>query len=49
MDPTLHDEEKIFVNKFEELNRGDIVIIRGDEKNYVKISLDSRNGLGLQA
>lgn len=36
MDPTLHDEEKIFVNKFEELNRGDIVIIRGDEKNYVK-------------
>ncbi|WP_201781457.1 signal peptidase I [Sporosarcina globispora] len=36
MDPTLHDEEKILVNKFEELNRGDIVIIKGDEKNYVK-------------
>ncbi|MBY0156528.1 MULTISPECIES: signal peptidase I [Cytobacillus] len=36
MDPTLHDEEKIFVNKFEELDRGDIVIIKGEEKNYVK-------------
>ncbi|WP_026580813.1 signal peptidase I [Bacillus sp. J33] len=36
MDPTLHDQEKIFVNKFEELDRGDIVIIKGQDKNYVK-------------
>ncbi|WP_264807142.1 signal peptidase I [Cytobacillus sp. NCCP-133] len=36
MDPTLHDQEKIFVNKYEDLDRGDIVIIKGDEKNYVK-------------
>lgn len=36
MDPTLHDEEKIFVNKFEELDRGDIVIIKGEEKTMLK-------------
>jgi len=39
MEPTLHDHEKIFVNKFnfnDHFNRGDIVIIKGKEKNYVK-------------
>ncbi|WP_285858620.1 signal peptidase I [Neobacillus niacini] len=36
MEPTLHDEEKVFVYKAGEFNRGDIVIIKGTEKNYVK-------------
>lgn len=39
MEPALHDQEKIFVNKFnkpEDLKRGDIIIIKGEEKNYVK-------------
>ncbi|MDA1475717.1 signal peptidase I [Bacillus changyiensis] len=42
MDPTLHDGERLFVYKtvkyIGEFNRGDIVIIDGDEKNvhYVK-------------
>lgn len=39
MEPTLHNQEKIFVNKWgdsENLKRGDIVIIKGGEKNYVK-------------
>lgn len=39
MEPTLHDHEKIFVNKFSSVNsvtRGDIVIIEGPEENYVK-------------
>ncbi|WP_210366533.1 signal peptidase I [Bacillus sp. REN3] len=39
MEPTLHDKEKIFVNKFnsiDDFKRGDIVIIKGQEKNYVK-------------
>jgi signal peptidase I len=39
MEPTLHDEEKIFVNKLnftDDFSRGEIVIIKGKEKNYVK-------------
>jgi len=42
MDPTLHDGERLFVNKASfmigDLERGDIVIIDGEEKNihYVK-------------
>jgi signal peptidase I len=42
MDPTLHDGERLFVNKSSfmigDVNRGDIVIIDGEEKNvhYVK-------------
>ncbi|MFT4413656.1 signal peptidase I [Fredinandcohnia humi] len=39
MDPTLHNKEKVFVNKFNVSNhfeRGEIVIIKGDSKNYVK-------------
>jgi len=39
MEPTLHDHEKIFVNKLnfnDRYNRGEIVIINGKEKNYVK-------------
>ncbi|QQZ08747.1 signal peptidase I [Heyndrickxia vini] len=39
MEPTLHDQEKIFVNKFtmnDRYHRGDIIIIKGKEKNYVK-------------
>ncbi|MEB6550755.1 signal peptidase I [Heyndrickxia sporothermodurans] len=39
MEPTLHDQEKVFVNKFnanDRYHRGDIVIIKGKEKNYVK-------------
>lgn len=39
MEPTLHNEEKIFVNKYHSiasLNRGDIVIIKGEKENYVK-------------
>lgn len=39
MEPTLHNHEKILVNKYnsvEHLTRGDIVIIKGEEENYVK-------------
>ncbi|TDL80082.1 signal peptidase I [Peribacillus frigoritolerans] len=40
MDPTLHDGDRLFVNKsmIGEVKRGDIVIIEGDEKgvHYVK-------------
>lgn len=38
MEPTLHDQEKIFVNKVnaDNLEREDIVIIKGSEENYVK-------------
>ncbi|MFF2449459.1 signal peptidase I [Neobacillus sp. NPDC058068] len=39
MEPTLHNHEKIFVNKvykFEQFNRGDIIIIKGPDENYVK-------------
>lgn len=39
MEPTLHNQEKIFVNKFlfsDGFNRGEIVIIEGKEKHYVK-------------
>jgi signal peptidase I len=39
MEPTLHNQEKILVNKLGTLNgleRGDIVIIKGRSKNYVK-------------
>jgi signal peptidase I len=39
MDPTLHNHEKIFVNKLTSINgfnRGEIVIIEGPEENYVK-------------
>jgi signal peptidase I len=39
MEPTLHNQEKIFVNKFgtsNDLERGDIVIIKGRSENYVK-------------
>jgi signal peptidase I len=39
MEPTLHNHEKIFVNKLnfiDSFKRGDIVIIKGKEENYVK-------------
>ena len=39
MEPTLHNNEKIFVYKFKsfnDFNRGDIVIIKEKEENYVK-------------
>jgi signal peptidase I len=38
MEPTLHNHEKIFVSKLtlSEANQGEIVIIKGPEKNYVK-------------
>ncbi|OIK06055.1 signal peptidase I [Bacillus sp. MUM 116] len=36
MEPTLHNQEKIFVNKLDDFNRGDIVIIKEKEVNYVK-------------
>lgn len=39
MEPTLHNNEKIFVYKFKpfnDFNRGDIVIIKGPDENYVK-------------
>jgi len=39
MEPTLHNQEKIFVNKMyysNNFNRGDIVIIKGQTENYVK-------------
>ena len=39
MEPTLHNHEKIFVNKFnvtDNFKRGEIVIIKGIEVNYVK-------------
>ncbi|WP_435367707.1 signal peptidase I [Mesobacillus subterraneus] len=39
MEPTLHNQEKIFVNKLgtsNDLKRGDIVIIKGKGENYVK-------------
>jgi signal peptidase I len=40
MSPTLHDQEKLYVNKivyaFSEPKKGDIVIIKGDDKRYVK-------------
>jgi signal peptidase I len=39
MEPTLHNQEKIFVNKLTALtgfDRGEIVIIKGSEDNYVK-------------
>jgi signal peptidase I len=39
MEPTLHNQEKIFVNKLTAVtgfDRGDIVIIKGSEDNYVK-------------
>lgn len=39
MEPTLHNQEKIFVNKFhlaDSFKRGDIIIIKGKEENYVK-------------
>ncbi|WP_045515818.1 signal peptidase I [Neobacillus niacini] len=39
MEPTLHNQEKIFVNKLnvaDNFKRGEIVIIKGKEVNYVK-------------
>ena len=39
MEPTLHNHEKIFVNKFnvtDNFKRGEIVIIKGMDVNYVK-------------
>ncbi|GHI01147.1 signal peptidase I [Neobacillus kokaensis] len=36
MEPTLHDEEKMFVSRSVDLVRGDIVIIKGTKENYVK-------------
>jgi signal peptidase I len=39
MEPTLHNQEKIFVNKLnltDSFSRGEIVIIKGKEDNYVK-------------
>lgn len=38
MEPTLHDQEKIFVNKVntDQIDREDIVIIKGEDENYVK-------------
>jgi signal peptidase I len=36
MEPTLHDQEKIFVKKTSHFNRGDIIIIKGKDENYVK-------------
>lgn len=39
MEPTLHNHEKIFVNKVyysDHFNRGDIIIIKGPDENYVK-------------
>lgn len=39
MEPTLHNHEKIFVNKLnvsDNFSRGEVVIIKGEEKNYVK-------------
>ncbi|CRK82052.1 signal peptidase I [Neobacillus massiliamazoniensis] len=39
MEPTLHNQEKIMVNKFnltDRFNRGEIIIIKGKEENYVK-------------
>ncbi|KQL55235.1 signal peptidase [Heyndrickxia shackletonii] len=39
MEPTLHNNEKVIVNKWNftgRFDRGEIVIIRGKEKNYVK-------------
>ena len=36
MEPTLHDQEKIFVKKTDSITRGDIVIIKGKKENYVK-------------
>lgn len=38
MEPTLHDQEKVIVNKLNIMgfDRGEIVIIKGKEKNYVK-------------
>lgn len=36
MEPTLYNQEKMFVNKSAQIERGDIVIIKGPVKNYVK-------------
>jgi signal peptidase I len=38
MEPTLHDQEKIFVNKVntDNIEREAIVIIKGEDENYVK-------------
>ena len=40
MEPTLHNHERLFVNiaaiKMGEVKRGDIVIIKGEDLNYVK-------------
>ncbi|WP_275670682.1 signal peptidase I [Neobacillus notoginsengisoli] len=36
MEPTLHNQEKIFVNKMGDFKRGDIVVIKGPVENYVK-------------
>ncbi|MED4205664.1 signal peptidase I [Neobacillus mesonae] len=36
MEPTLHDQEKMFVNKSVDFVSGDIVIIKGPAENYVK-------------
>lgn len=36
MEPTLHNQEKIFVSRINNVTRGDIVIIKGTEENYVK-------------
>lgn len=39
MEPTLHNQEKNFVNKFylsDNIKRGEVVIIKGKEENYVK-------------
>lgn len=39
MEPTLHDQEKVIVNKLNftgNFDRGEIVIIKGKTKNYVK-------------
>ncbi|WP_040203418.1 signal peptidase I [Neobacillus jeddahensis] len=39
MEPTLHNQEKVLVNKLnltDSFSRGEIVIIKGKEENYVK-------------
>lgn len=36
MEPALHNQEKMFVNKSVDFSRWDIVIIKGQVDNYVK-------------
>ncbi|MGJ7912542.1 signal peptidase I [Neobacillus sp. LXY-1] len=36
MEPTLHNQERVFVNKWGDLKRGEIIIIKGEDENYVK-------------